>query len=320
MGIIRFAYADMWDRFNPDWFRLVRMLKKKYDIVTDNENPDYVICGPFGHDYLKYDCPRIFYTGEAVAPDFNVYDYAMGFDRISFGDRYLRVPLYALETEQFEMAKHKHELPDEFYLGKERFCDFIVSNRDGMPEREAFFRKLSARKRVDSAGRYLNNMPDGKNVEHKVEFQKQYKFTIAFENSIMDGYVTEKIVQAWASGSVPIYYGGNYVENDFNSKAFIDVTKFPTMGACIEYILYLDEHVEEYLRIAKEPIFIPGREAELNYEVKIMSFFDNIFASTEEEKYRRNSKKTMWGKNYELGLVESCRGVREKIRRYVIRR
>lgn len=146
MRTFRFAYVDMWDNFNPDWFRLNRMLKKKYDIITDQEDPDYVICGPFGHDYLKYDCPRILYLGEALSPDFNLYDYAMGYDRIDFGSRYLRVPLYALETEQFALAKCKHELPDDFFLQKERFCNFVVSNGNGMPEREIFFQNCQREK------------------------------------------------------------------------------------------------------------------------------------------------------------------------------
>lgn len=320
MEIIRFAYADMWNHFNPDWFRLTGILKKKYNIVTDYENPDYVICGPFGNDYLKYDCPRIFYTGEALAPDFNLYDYAMGFDYIDFGSRYLRVPLYAFETEHFELAKQKHELSDEFYLGKESFCNFVVSNGNGIPERELFFLELSARKKVDSAGRYLNNMPDGKNVTDKIEFQKRYKFTIAFENSIMDGYITEKIVQAWASGTVPIYYGGNGVENDFNSKAFIDVTKFKSRDECIEYILYLDSHPDEYLKIAKEPIFISGHEMDLDYERKIIDFFGKIFHSPEGQQYRRNSKRTMWGGMYEQRIRESTCSTRERIMKRIRRR
>ncbi len=156
-------------------------------------------------------------------------------------------------------------------------------------------------------------MGDGKNVDDKIEFQKPYKFTIAFENSIMDGYITEKIVQAWASGTVPIYYGGNGVEKDFNSKAHIDVTKFKSMDECIDYILYLDGHSEEYLKIAKEPIFRPGYETDLDYETKIINFFDVIFNTTDEQRYHRNSKRTMWGKMYEQRIKKSYYSIGEKI-------
>ena len=161
-------------------------------------------------------------------------------------------------------------------------------------------------------------MPNGKCVDDKIAFQKQYKFTIAFENSIMDGYVTEKIVQAWASGTVPIYYGGNGIEMDFNNNAFIDVSKFESMDECIDYILYVDSHSDEYLKIAKEPIFIPGHEKDLDYETKIMTFFDGIFNNS--IKYRRNSKRTMWGQEYEQRIKESYCRLGEKLMMYITKR
>lgn len=306
---IRFAYADMWDNFNPDWFRLIKILKKKYNIVTDYDNPDFLICGCAGNDFLNYDCPRIQFLGEAIAPDFNLYDYAIGFDHLSFGNRYLRCPLYVFETEDYALAKEKHDFTDEFFLNKPKFCNFIVSNGNGMPIREEFFHKLSEKCRVDSAGRYLNNMPGGKAVGNKLEFQKQYKFSLAFENSIMDGYVTEKIVQAWAAGTVPVYYGGNGVELDFNEKAFIDVSKYSSIDECIDYIIYLNNNSEEYLKIAKEPIIKPGFE--IDYEEKIFEFFEYIFAHPE---YRRNSKLTMWGMLYEEKIKNNYKSLWEKIK------
>ncbi|MDU9760969.1 fucosyltransferase, partial [Helicobacter pylori] len=37
---------------------------------------------------------RVFYTGENEAPNFNLFDYAIGFDELDFNNRYLRMPLY----------------------------------------------------------------------------------------------------------------------------------------------------------------------------------------------------------------------------------
>lgn len=313
MEMIKFAYTDMWENFNPDGFGVIHMLKKQYDIVTDYDNPDYVICGCNGHDFLKYDCQRILFLGEALAPNFNLYDYAIGFDYIYFGERYLRCPLYVFYTGTFALAKKKHEYSDEFYLNRQKFCNFVVSNENGMAIREEFFHKLSMRKKVDSAGRYLNNMPDGQEVKNKLEFQKEYKFSLAFENSCIDGYVTEKIVQAWAAGSVPIYYGGNGIEKDFNEKAFIDVTKFKSLDECIDYIIFLDSNPAEYLKIAKEPIYKTISE-EINYEQKILQFFDCIFRNNQ---YKRNSKLTMWGEKYEEKMKNCYMGFGEKCRQYI---
>ncbi|MFR8313282.1 MAG: hypothetical protein ACLVBP_13570 [Ruminococcus sp.] len=37
---------------------------------------------------------RVFFTGENIAPDFQMCDYAIGFERLLFGDRYIRFPFY----------------------------------------------------------------------------------------------------------------------------------------------------------------------------------------------------------------------------------
>lgn len=49
-----------------------------------------------------------------------------------------------------------------------------------------------------------------------------YKFAICFENRDVDGYASEKLVSAYISQSVPIYWGaGKYVDKIYNPKAFV---------------------------------------------------------------------------------------------------
>ena len=74
--ILKLAYVDFWSGFDSESFFITKALKKKYEIVFDNNNPNFVICGSFGNKYLSYECPRLYYTGEANCPDFNIYDYA----------------------------------------------------------------------------------------------------------------------------------------------------------------------------------------------------------------------------------------------------
>lgn len=65
------------------------ILQDKYDVELSN-SPDYIFCSVFGNRHFLYDdCIKIFYTGENITPNFNLYDYALGFDYITFGSRYL---------------------------------------------------------------------------------------------------------------------------------------------------------------------------------------------------------------------------------------
>ena len=104
-----------------------------------SDNPDYILHYPYtGNSYLNCDGIRIFWTGEDVTPDFNLVDYAIGFDHISFGDRYLRRPLYLGYKYDWERAKKKHLIVSESaHLRK--FCNFVYSNGNAVRQREDFY-------------------------------------------------------------------------------------------------------------------------------------------------------------------------------------
>ena len=73
------------------------------------------------------------------------------------------------------------------------------------------FNELSKYKRVDMGGRYKNNV--GK-IKNKIQFFESYKFSIAMENTEGDGYISEKIIESFLSGTIPIYYG-DYIIDEF---------------------------------------------------------------------------------------------------------
>ena len=80
----------------------------------------------------------------------------------------------------------------------------LVSNPNAK-EGIDFFNALSVVKHVDSGGRHLNKI--GYSVDNKMEFIKDYKFVIAFENSSYPGYTTEKILEPLVAGCIPVYWG-----------------------------------------------------------------------------------------------------------------
>ena len=59
------------------------------------------------------------------------------------------------------------------------------------------------------------------------ELYKDYRFVVAFENDFYEGYVTEKLVIALASGAVPIYFGdGEAAARVFDKRTYIDAREF----------------------------------------------------------------------------------------------
>lgn len=251
---IKIQYVGWWDTFQPDLYSINQILKKHYDVVISDE-PDYVFCSLYSKDLLKYDCIRIFYTGENVIPDFNLFDYCIGFDELSFGDRYIRVPNYSMNPkyeQDIRLLKMRHTNANRNGSAR-KFCGTVVSNGNADPMRDRILDELSKYKTVDSGGRYRNNigMPNG--VPDKLEFQKNYKFALAIENTSFSGYTTEKLVEAFAAGGVPIYWGDPDVGRYFNEKAFINIMSYPSLEEAINEIMRADEDTKVYQAYLSEP-------------------------------------------------------------------
>lgn len=192
------------------WFinHIKANLSNKYEFIVDSKNPDYVFYSVFGTEHIKYDCIRIFVTAENCRADFNFCDYAISFDYLEFEDRHLRYPYY-LFCESFRKLVESNEDDSnevDSSLTKRKFCSFVVSNGRANSIRSEIFDILSAYKKVDSGGKYKNNI--GFRVENKHNFLSSYKFNIACENSSTNGYITEKLFDAKIANTIPIYYGG----------------------------------------------------------------------------------------------------------------
>ncbi|KAH7459731.1 putative fucosyltransferase R654 [Phytophthora ramorum] len=80
-----------------------------------------------------------------------------------------------------------------------------------------------------------------------------YKFVLAFENTRAAGYVTEKLVNAFLAGSVPVYWGDSKTVSElFNPESFIDCGRFDSLQDCAEYVAHVDDSPEMYTRMRRE--------------------------------------------------------------------
>ena len=279
MRRIKVKFSDHFDR--RDRMDILEILEARYQIEF-SDNPDYFFYSDSEYGYLDYDCIRIFYTGECWTPNFNECDYAIAFDRLSFGDRYMRLPLYNFihYKKLYQSLKNRPIFTKEELMQKKGFCNFVVSNCFASDTRSIFYDKLSQYKKVDSGGRYKNNV--GGAVVDKFLFQQKYKFSIAFENCSYRGYCTEKIMEAFAARTLPIYYGDPEVVKDFNPKAFINVHEYVSMEAAIERIKEIDANDDLYVSMMNESIINPNVEMG-----NLKDFLYHIFDQPIEEAIRR---------------------------------
>ena len=260
------------DYHNPREQPYFQFLASRYDL-RECDDPDYVIDGGQSFEHVKYDAVKILINSENEVPDFNVYDYAIGSAVMDFGDRYMRMPWCAFSPYYQLLGTAPSRSPEE--LLSRKFCSFVVSNAEfGDPLRVKFFHELSKYKKVDSGGRFMNNI--GGPVKDKDAFCSEYKFNIAFENSSCMGYVTEKIVDAYHANSVPIYYGDPAVVADFREESMVRVKGEEDFDRAISEIIRLDKNDDAYLKVVNTPP-LPAHRAPSDYLDELTHFLAVIF-------------------------------------------
>lgn len=293
MQDIRIHFSDFSSDFVVEDSFFYKVLSAHYRLILDSENPDYLFYSCFGQKYLDYDCIRIFYTGENLRPDFNVCDYAIGFDYMEFEGRYLRFPSYAMDGAQFDQLTQGNAMPGEVAI-KRNFCNFIYSNASADLVRDRFFKLLSEYQQVDSLGPHLTNcsVPIGARYasdwrESKVITQQDYKFSVAFENSLGNGYTTEKLLHALISNTVPIYWGNPRVADDFNPAAFVNVHDYDSIDQVIDVVRQLDSDHEAYLKMLNAPAFREGTVPEHLSDARVVEFLKPALDQSPELARRR---------------------------------
>lgn len=272
MQKLRIQFTDFWFGFDPVNNYFFNLLSTKYQVEISN-HPEVLIYSCYGTKYLKYKCTRVFFTAENIRPDFTGCDFAFSFD---FNNQlnHFRLPLYALYTnEEVLLEIRTRESALQNWRAKNKFCCMVVSNA-ASSKRIHFFKKLSAYKRVDSGGTVLNNV--GGPVKDKLDFIKDYRFVIAFENSSYEGYTTEKIVEPLLANCIPLYWGNPVIEKDFNPSRFLHLSGSKSDEDFIKEIIAADTNEEKALEILTAPVFnnneIPGYINKKN----VLEFFATI--------------------------------------------
>ena len=305
---IKVKFIGFWESFDPDEYSFFQAMKRNYHVEVC-EDADYLLCSIWGvkYDYCHYPQVRIMFSGENYIPDFNLVDYAISPYPLQLLDRHFYLPNCIDKYHHCEaLETRKRAYGREFLSSKEYFANFIASHESEDNCRGDFFKRLNRYKRVESAGSYLNNMPDGKTVDFtnssKTDFQRKCKFTLCFESTKHEGFITEKITDAFFAETIPVYYGSDTVKDIFNPKAFVNCSDYLDFDAVVERIIELDQDDDKYLAMMNEPIFAEGfSPASVLRDEE--AFVRNIFDQPLEHAYRRS--RVFWPQRFNDFLCEA---------------
>lgn len=224
---MKIAFCDFWPDFQPHNNFFVHAISRIAEgvQVTAPKDCDILFFSVFGHENNQYKhCKRVLYTGENIPYTPSVCDFWLGFHED--GDKNARLPLWYLYIDWFNVVSYGNPnwiVPREWlsehnpnlYKTKTKTIATVFSNP--IPNRLMAVNKLSYHfnERVEGRGKPFK-MPLEGAEKGKIDFLSDYKYSICFENSIGQGYVTEKYLHARVCGSIPIYWGAKEVTDDFN--------------------------------------------------------------------------------------------------------
>ena len=278
---MKIAFVDFWLNFSKDnlFSNLLKNMYEDVSLVKPNK-ADILFFSCFGTENKKRkykNTKKIFYLGENHNLFDYEFDYSLSFNQESLGGKNLRFPNWYLYFDWFEENKKITEdqwlIPLNFLKNenpyystvKEGFCSIVYSKP--FKERVHYTSLINDYNEVDIYG----SLPGFKNIDlgQKAKLNKisKYKFSLAMENSILPGYHTEKLLQAKLGGTVPIYFGSDTVNLDFNKKSFIHINQHSD-GDLIEVIKEINEDDKKYEDLLNEPIF----NKDLN-----LKFLENFF-------------------------------------------
>jgi hypothetical protein len=260
--------VNFWEgAFDGDFFDFFfRSCFGDINYISDPYTADLIVTSVFGNTQTDPN-KTLAYIGENVRPSFVGYSHSLSFDYDTYGGRNLRLPIwYARLAWPGFIQKprkpnfHNHGYEDLISIEslmkgrtldmsqKTKFCAMIAGNPEGL--RINLYNSISAYKQVDGYGNMFGNSLR----KSKFEILPEYKFCLCPENSIYDGYITEKLIDAYAGGALPLYSGDKSVTKDFNEKAFFNYQFHNNMSGFVEGIKEWDKDQDLYQYTYNQPL------------------------------------------------------------------
>jgi hypothetical protein len=112
---------------------------------------------------------------------------------------------------------------------------------------------------IDYGGSYKNNIgykvPGQYYQQPILDFFKTYRVVCAFENTLLDTYITEKVVNPVRAGTVPLYLGSSAIASYLNPERIIHADP-ADFSKCIPEIQRLLTDDAYWLQKVNQPLFI----------------------------------------------------------------
>lgn len=244
--MITISYINIWIQPYKEYY-LTKFIEHNIGSVIwvePNMNPDILIVSCFGDINniinLKAKC-KIFYYGENLNRYqqyndeqllMNTFDLIVGFKYTNLEKKLIRFPLWLIYYNYYDYKSNSGDnlltyIENKYQENKYKknknkennIFASLIANHDRDGQRIKICNELSKYGKIMFAGNFNNNTSKiGPTTEHKINYISNSIYNICPENSMFEGYFTEKIFQAFEGGTIPLYWAIDYPEKDMINK------------------------------------------------------------------------------------------------------
>lgn len=182
---------------------------------------------------------------------------------------------------------------NDLYSERMRMVEFFETKPMG--ELEIYGRNWTKRYYRD----YRFPIPGAHSGKQKISILKNYRFCICFENTKnINGYVTEKILDCFAAGCVPIYYGAKNIETYIPKNCFIDYRDFSSKEELYSFLHQISEqqyeqyinNIRAFLQSEQAQLFSPSHFRKVFYEAITGGAINSPLSDLEQKAFQMGNR------------------------------
>ncbi|KAH3856939.1 hypothetical protein DPMN_099534 [Dreissena polymorpha] len=155
-----------------------------------------------------------------------------------------RIPEVASTVEVFQDKPY-----NEIFKNKTEHILWIVSHCKTQSKREKYVKEMQKFTKVDIFGACSGKKPP--HAEEKNRVDMQYKFYLAFENSLCTDYITEKVYKWYPQDIIVVVRGKAKYSKFLPNNTYINADDFNSPRALSEYLNELGSNEEAYTGFLK---------------------------------------------------------------------
>jgi len=238
--ILRLGFIDWYPGFENDKERVLDLFCSAGLNIAEcsAEEADILLAGCYGsrlynEKSLSNDKVVIFFTGENICPSYDIHDFSITTRFRSYCGKNVRHPQWMSELLLERGAiifRDSDKWLNRDYQKRDLSITAIYNN--STPEREEIVYHLSQHFGIKNV-RVFGSQRTGE--VNKLDLLARTKINICFENSLGEGYITEKLLHALLMGCKALYWGDSSYVQDFHNADILNIRESRSIGEVIEW-------------------------------------------------------------------------------------